>query len=72
MNATAGWMFLSVVISMVGLALFVYGKKQGRVPQLFAGILMMAYPYFVPNLWVMVAIGIGLGALLWLAVKLGW
>ena len=34
-------LFTSVVIGLVGLSIFLYGKKQRRAPQLVAGLAMM-------------------------------
>ena len=65
------WMACCLV-SAVGVVLFVYGKKQERVPQLVAGLLFMVYPYFVESrLWLVVA-GLVLAAGLWQAIRLGW
>jgi hypothetical protein len=65
-------LFLDLVIGAVGLALFVYGKKAARSPQLAAGLLLMVYPYFVSSalqmFWIGAAIVGGLAAALWL----GW
>lgn len=66
------WLFLSLVVGSVGMALFIYGKKQARIPQLVVGILMMAYPYFVSNLWLISGIALGLMALLWIGIRMGW
>ncbi len=35
------------LISTVGFSFFLYGKKQGRVPQLVAGMLLMVCPFAV-------------------------
>ncbi len=51
--------------------LFVYGKKQGRIPQLLAGLAFMVYPYFVDSLWLMVGIAALLLGGLWLAIRWG-
>jgi hypothetical protein len=72
MDSTAGALFLSLLIGSIGLALFLYGKKQARIPQLVGGLLLMAYPYFVSNLYLMGGIALGLIGLLWVAVKAGW
>ncbi len=41
------------VVSTVGFSLFLYGKKQVRLPQLVAGMLMMVAPIAVRDpLWV--------------------
>jgi hypothetical protein len=66
------WLFISLVIGSLGMALFVYGKKQARIPPLVLGILMMVYPYFISNLWLMSGIAVGLLGLLWVAVRMGW
>jgi hypothetical protein len=65
-------LFLDLVIGAVGFALFVYGKKAARTPQLAAGLLLMVYPYFVSSalqmFWIGAAIIGGLAGALWL----GW
>ena len=43
------WLLASLLISTAGLAIFVYGKKQRRAPQLVAGLILMIYPYFIAN-----------------------
>lgn len=65
-------LFLSLVVSGIGFVLFVYGKKQQRMPQLTAGLLMMVYPYFVDGAMSMAGIGAVIGLLLWVAIRLGW
>ena len=64
-------LFAAVVIGSVGLGLFVYGKKQRRVPHLGAGVLLMVYPYFVPGLGATIGIAAGVLALLYVATYLG-
>ena len=61
----------SVFIGSVGMGLFVYGKRQQRVPHLAVGILLMVYPYFVPGLALMLVIAAALLGLLGLASYLG-
>ena len=53
------WLFLSLIPSGIGFVLFIYGKKQGRFPQLSAGLALMVYPYFIANTAVVYAIGVG-------------
>ncbi len=68
---SAGWMFAGLAVSTVGFALFIYGKKQLRIPQLVTGIALMIYPYFVHSpLWIL-GIGGALVAGLWLTVRAG-
>jgi hypothetical protein len=57
-------LFLSFVLGLVGFGLFMYGRKQARVPHLVAGLLYMVYPYFTDTfsstLIVAVVIAVGL------------
>ena len=48
----------------MGFAAFRYGKRNGEPRQLFLGIALMAYGYFVTNVWVSLAIGAFLTLLL--------
>jgi len=68
---TAGWLFASLLVSSLGLGLFLYGKKQARIPQLVAGLAMMIYPVFVASPLFMLGIGVVLVAGLWFAVRAG-
>ena len=72
MDLSFGNLMLSMLIGSVGLGLFIYGRKQTRPPQLIVGILLMIYPYFIPNLLLMAAVGLALLAILWGAVKMGY
>jgi hypothetical protein len=65
-------LFLDLVISAVGLALFVYGKKQQRGPHLGAGLVLMVYPYFVTGALPLLATAVAVCVALWLAVRMGW
>ena len=72
MSLDPAWLFLSLVAGGVGFVLFVYGKKQQRWPQLAAGLIFMAYPYFATSVVSLVAIGVVIGCVLWYAIRLGW
>jgi hypothetical protein len=72
MSFEPGVLFLSLVTGAIGLALFVYGRKQQRWPQMIAGIAFMAYPYFVSSMTAVVLIGGSLAALLWWLLRLGY
>ena len=65
-------LFLSLLTSGAGFVLFVYGKKQDRLPQLLGGIALMVYPYFVSTVTATVAISAVIVAAVWLAVRQGW
>ena len=66
------WLFLSLIPGGIGFVLFVYGKKQERWPHLVAGLAFMVYPYFTPGVVALAGVGVLLGAMLWMAVRLGW
>jgi hypothetical protein len=71
MDTKTGWLFVSLLIGAVGTGLFIYGKKQSRWPQLVCGVALCIYPYFVPNVWLMLGIAVALLALVWLLIRLG-
>lgn len=64
-------LIVSIFPSTVGFALFMYGKKEQRWPQLAAGILMMVYPYFANTMTSMLVTGTVITAVLWYVVRLG-
>jgi hypothetical protein len=62
----------SLFISSIGLGLFLYGKKQGRVPQIVVGVVLLVYTYFLSSIpWMFAIAAVLLGLLYW-AVRLGW
>jgi len=72
MSLDPTWLFLSLIPGGIGFVLLVYGKKQERWPQLAAGLVLMVYPYFTPTILSLVGVGTVVGALLWMAIRLGW
>ncbi len=62
---------LSMLIGGIGFVAFAYGKKQSRFPQMLAGLLLMGFPYFVSNLWLMVGIAVGILVLMYGAIRAG-
>ena len=66
------WLLLSMIPSGVGFVLFMYGKKQERLPQLVVGLLMMVYPYLVSSVSTLIGVGLILWGALWYALRLGW
>lgn len=53
-------LLLGVLIGAVGLAYFVYGKREADIGFMLAGLVMCAYPYFVSSTGAMIAIGVAL------------
>ena len=61
-NLIAGLLF-----SSIGFVGFVYGKRMSLWKQMFLGLALMAYPYFIEDTITLCAIGIaGSAALFWL------
>ena len=44
-------LIVSLLFGMVGMGMFMYGRKAGRFVPLVAGGLLMVVPYFLPN-WI--------------------
>ena len=61
----------SLLVSSVGFVLFEYGRRMRRVPQIGVGIVLLIYPYFVDNVWVMLGIGVILLVILWFCLLRG-
>ena len=51
--------------------LFVYGRKQRRIPHSVGGIALMIYLYFVSNVLTMSLIAVAVIGVLWIAVMRG-
>jgi hypothetical protein len=64
-------MLVSMLVSTVGFAIFWYGKKQRRIPQLALGLLMTVVPYFLPSALLSALSGVAIGGLLFVLVKAG-
>jgi hypothetical protein len=52
------WFLLSSLFSLIGLAVFTYGRRQRTATHLLIGVALMAYPYFVSNSYAMIGIGV--------------
>jgi hypothetical protein len=64
-------LFLSLAISTVGAGFFLFGRKQARMPQMVGGLVLIIYPYFVGNLWLMAGIAVAVIAGIGIAVRQG-
>jgi len=53
-------LMLNVLFSAIGMGYFMYGKKQKQLIPALCGGALMVYPYFIVNLWAMLAIGVAL------------
>ncbi len=70
MDLSPGMLAASLVLSTVGFGLFLYGKKQVRLPQLLVGIAMMVCPYFVSSAALLWSLGGALALGLFAALRL--
>jgi hypothetical protein len=52
-----------IIFGSIGLAFFVYGKKQKAIVTMLSGIGLMVFPYLISNIYIMILSGIVLVAL---------
>ena len=71
MNLDPAWLFLSLITGAIGLALFVYGTRSARWPQIVIGLLFMVYPYFTTSISSLVLVGVFLSGVLWYLLRTG-
>jgi len=57
---TASTLFIGFLAGVLGLAYFVYGKKQQRIGFLASGVGLCLYPYLVSGLVLQILVGLGL------------
>ena len=63
MNFSTSALVWGMIFGAVGLGLFTYGKQQKAFIPLFSGIALFIIPYFIANVYVLVAAGIALVAM---------
>jgi hypothetical protein len=69
-DLSPGWLLSSFLVSTVGLALLVYGKRQTRFPHLLAGLALLLESAFLPTQSMLAGAGLALAAL-WIALRAG-
>ncbi len=62
---SAAALFGSLLFGVVGIAAFRYGKKSALLMPMILGIALMAFPYFVPQTWLLYTIGSALTSAVW-------
>jgi hypothetical protein len=72
MDLSPGSLFGSLIVGAIGFVLFVYGKKQNRMPQLIAGVILSVFPMLVSSLVLMAGITVGVIGGLVLALRAGY
>jgi hypothetical protein len=71
MDISTSSLVAGFLVSTVGFSLFLYGKKQVRLPQLVAGGLLMLLPFVLQDaLWMSVVSAASIAGL-WLTVRAG-
>ena len=61
MDSTAG-LYASLLFGSLGVGYIIYGRKQQNWVTWVTGIVLCVYPYFVPNIWLMLLIGAGVAS----------
>ncbi len=46
-----------MLFGAIGLGFFTYGKKQAAIVPLLTGIALFVFPYFIPNVYILVIVG---------------
>lgn len=71
MDLSPSSVFAALLVGGVGTGLFIYGKKQGRIPQLIAGVALMIFPMFVSSATLVYLIGAAVVGALWFGIRAG-
>jgi len=50
-------LFGQIVFGAIGMAAFVYGRKQSAPKPVIIGVALMAYPFFIAQTWLLFLIG---------------
>ena len=62
---TPAYLIGAILLGIIGLASYRYGKKASRPYPKWIGVGLMLYPYAVSQTWMLYAVGIGLCAALY-------
>ena len=58
MNFTGAELLADLIFGVIGMAAFVYGKKQGQWKTTLLAVLLMGYPYFISGTLLLYGIGV--------------
>jgi hypothetical protein len=61
-------LLVGFLVSSVGLTFFVYGRRNGRIPHIAAGLPLMVVPLFLPAAFSLVAL-VGMSLILWIGTR---
>lgn len=65
MNFSLSALYAYLIFGILGMSSFSYGRKLRLWKPSVIGILLMVYPYFFPNTWLLWGVGVALLVLLW-------
>jgi hypothetical protein len=71
MDFDGGSLIASLIVSSIGFVVFGYGKRLQRLPQVIVGLVLMGFPYLVPDTLLMSIIAGVLLVGLWVVVRFG-
>jgi len=54
------WLLWGLLFGSIGVGFLIYGRKQRAVVPMVCGLSLMAYPYFVSDLFWLVLLGVAL------------
>jgi hypothetical protein len=72
MDLSLSTLVVGIFISLIGVALLIYGRKEARVPHMIAGLLLIVFPYFVGQWWLAIVIAAVILAALAIISRLGY
>ena len=64
---TPASLFWGILLGSIGVGYFIYGKREQMFVALFAGVALIALPWFIASTLWLIVVGIVVMALPWLA-----
>jgi hypothetical protein len=61
----SGTLMASLLFGLIGMAMFMYGKKAGRLVPLIVGVVLMVVPYFIANFIAMLIVCSAITSIPW-------
>ncbi len=63
-GVNSGSIIAGVIFNAIGLAAFIYGKKQAKLKPMLIGSTLIVYPYLITDVAIMMVVGLLLTATL--------
>jgi hypothetical protein len=70
-DLSANSLLISLLLSAIGAGVWLYGKRERRLPQMVGGLALLVFPYFVSSALWMGIIGVAIIAGMCGAVRAG-